>query len=339
MLEYIKELSRIPAVSGNEDMVRDYLIKKIEKHASYEVDALGNLLVFKQGKTRAKNKLMLAAHMDEIGFIITHITEDGFLKFTTVGGIDSRVILGRSVEIGPEGVFGVMGVKPVHLVKKEAENKMPDDDELYIDIGAKDREEALGKISLGDLAVFTGEPTELGESLLKAKALDDRAGCAILLKMIESELEYDLNFAFTVQEEVGLRGAAAAAYAIKPDYAFVVEATTAADIAGVEEEKQVCALGKGPAVSSMDRATVYDRKMYKKAFELAEKHGIKIQPKAAVAGGNDAGAIHSSGKGVKTLAVSLPCRYLHSASCTIDRNDLNEVYKLLVKLGEYYAND
>lgn len=339
MLKKIKDLCQIPAVSGGEEKVRAYLIKKIEGKANHEVDALGNLIVYKKGKKAAKNKVMLAAHMDEIGLIINLINDEGFLKFIKVGGIDTAVLLGRSVEIGDKAVKGFIGVKPIHLLKEEEKHTFPEDGELYIDIGAKSREDALKHVSLGDLAVLESQPTEFGTSLLKARALDDRAGCALLLHMIEQESQYDLTFAFTVQEEVGLRGAKTAAWALEPDYALVVEATTAADIAGVEAEKEVCSLGKGAVVSFMDRATVYDREMYKKAFELAEKHGIKIQPKAAVAGGNDAGAIHSAGGGAKTLAISLPCRYLHSASSTIDKNDLEEVYKLIVKLGEYYAND
>ena len=339
MLEYIKDLCQIPGISGDEAAVREYLIDKIKDKAKYEVDPLGNLFVFKQGKERAKNKVMLAAHMDEIGLIITAITQEGFLKFANVGGIDSGVLLGRSVEIGDKRIPGVIGLVPLHLVKDDAANKLPDEDELYIDIGAKDNEEALRYVALGDPAVLAGAPVHVGESCLKARALDDRAGCAIMLKLIESDLPYDLTFVFTVQEEVGLRGARAAAHAVKPDFAIVIEATTAADIAGVEAEKQVCALGKGAVVSFMDRTTVYNRELFKKAFEIAQANNILAQVKAAVAGGNDAGAIHSSAGGVKTISISLPCRYLHSASCMISINDLEESFKLVTKLAESLAND
>lgn len=337
MLEMIKELCTLPGISGRESAVREYIIEKIKDYAEYSVDPLGNLIVFKKGKNPAKNKVMLDAHMDEVGLIITAITSEGYLRFAKVGGIDTRVIIGRTVKVGDKAVNGVIGIKPVHLVDKSAEADIPKADDLYIDIGAKNKEEAETLVRLGDAAWFVGDFVEFGNGFIKSKALDDRAGCAILINMIQSELEYDAWFSFSVQEEIGTRGAQASAFSIAPDYAIVVETTTAADISGVKDEKRVCICGKGGTVSFMDRSTLYSRELFDKAFEIAEKNGIACQPKTLVAGGNDAGAIHKSRGGVKVLTVSVPCRYLHSPSCVIKYSDVEESLKLIKAMAEEMA--
>lgn len=339
MLETLKKLCALPGASGREDAVREFLIERIRPHAEYEVDALGNLLVHKKGAARAKKRVMLAAHMDEVALIVTYITEEGYLRFAPVGGIDPRVLFGRSVFVGEHRLPGVIGSLPVHLLEKEELSKMPDEEKLYIDIGASSAAQAQEAVHLGDIAYFDSTFMPFGERRIKAKALDDRAGCAILLEMIESELPYDLEFAFTVQEEVGLRGAGAAAYQLAPDYAIVVETTTAADIAGVQPHKRVCALGKGAVVSFMDKGTLYDRGLYDFAFSLAERKNIRCQTKTMVAGGNDAGAIHKSRGGVKTIAVSVPCRYLHSPSCVIEEGDLYDTADLVRALAQSFADD
>ena len=337
MLKMIKELCALPGISGRENAVREYIIDKIKDFAEYSVDPLGNLLVFKKGKKPAKHKVMLDAHMDEVGLIVTAVTSDGFLRFAKVGGIDTRVMLGRTVTVGDKGITGVIGIKPIHLLEKGADADIPKADDLYIDIGAKSREEALEFVRTGDSVCFSGEAVEFGNGFIKAKALDDRVGCAILIEIIRSELEYDAWFSFSVQEEIGTRGAQTAAFTIAPDYAIVVETTTAADICGVSGEKRVCLCSGGGAVSFMDRSTLYSRELYDKAFEIAERDGITCQPKTLVAGGNDAGAIHKSRGGVKTLTVSVPCRYLHSPSCVINYSDVGESLRLIKALAEEFA--
>lgn len=337
MLELIKELCLLPGISGRENAVRDYIIEQIKDYAEYSIDPLGNLIVFKKGKNPAKNKVMLDAHMDEVGLIVTAITSEGFLRFTKVGGVDSRVILGRTVKVGEKAVNGVIGIKPVHLVDKKEEDSIPKADDLYIDIGAKSREEAMEYVHLGDSVWFESDFVEFGEGFVKAKALDDRAGCAILVEMIKSELEYDMWFSFSVQEEIGTRGAQTVAFTIAPDYAIAVETTTAADISGVKDEKRVCICGKGGTVSFMDRSTLYSKELFDKAFEIAEKNSIPCQPKTMVAGGNDSGAIHKSRGGVRVLTVSIPCRYLHSPSCVIKLDDAKESLRLVKALAEDFA--
>ena len=321
MFDILRELTALDGVSGEENSVRDYIISKIEGHCEYKIDPLGSIIAFKKGKNRSNKKLMVDAHMDEVGLIITSVTSGGFLGFSAVGGIDTAVLMFRRVRIG--NINGVITGKPIHLISAEERKKLPKADSLYIDIGASSKEEALKLVRIGDRAVICGEYTQMG-SKIKAKAIDDRAGCAILISLLMADSDYDFYATFSVQEEVGLRGAKAVAFTVEPDSAIVLEATTAADIAGVEASKRVCLLGEGPAVSFMDRATVYDRDYYNAAL----KSGIKCQPKAAVAGGNNSGAVHLSRGGVRTLAISVPCRYIHSPSCVADTKDIENAQKL-----------
>lgn len=336
MLETLKELCLLNGISGDEKNVRDYIISRIEGKCEYKVDPMGNLLAFKKGKNTPKNKVMMSAHMDEVGFIVTYICDNGCLKFTNVGGVDPKIAVGRAVKVGD--TVGVIGNKVLHLTKGDEEKTVPALDKLYIDVGAKDKEEAEKYVSVGDPVYFDSDFVAFGDSKIKAKAIDDRFGCTIMLKLIESELEYDCNFAFLVQEEVGCRGAAPAVFSIRPDYAIVLESTTASDIAGVSEENSVCVQGKGAVVSFMDRSTIYNRDLFKGAFALAKEKGIPVQTKTTVAGGNDAGAIHKACEGVYTIAVSLPCRYIHSGTSVGDIKDMTACFDLAKALYEQYAN-
>lgn len=337
MLETIKKLSLLDGVSGRENAVRDYIISEVSAYAdSIETDPLGNLIVFKKGKNTPKNKVMLDAHMDEVGMMITHINGDGTLDFECVGGIDKRVMLGKPVTVGENKINGVIGVKATHMIPAAEKLNMPSN--MYIDIGADSAEEAEKVVSLGDYACFKSDFVEFGDGFIKGRALDDRAGCAILINMIKSALEYDMYFNFSAGEEVGFGIASTAFYKVQPDYAIVVETTTAADLADVPENKKVCALGKGGVISFMDRRTIYPKDLFDKAFEIAKKNGIKAQVKSAVAGGNNAGAIHKTAGGVKTLAVSMPCRYLHSPSCVLKKEDIEESARLITALAEEFAN-
>lgn len=342
MLKYLKELCLINGISGREHKVRDYIIAKTSDYINDDdkvsIDPMGNLIIFKKGKKTPSNKVMISAHMDEVGFIVTYICENGFLRFTNVGGIDSKVACGRAVLIGDSNIPGIIGQKAMHLCEGDEGASCRDIASLYIDIGADSKEEAEKVVSIGDSIHFCSDYVEFGNGKIKAKAIDDRFGCAVMMKMLESEPEYDTCFAFLVQEEVGCRGAGPAVFSVRPDYAIVLEATTASDIAFVSEENQVCVQGKGAVVSFMDRSTVYDVELFKGAFATAEKNNIKIQPKTTVAGGNDAGTIHKSCEGVRTIAVSLPCRYIHSGTCVADINDMADCLNLAVALYEEYAN-
>ena len=271
---------------------------------------------------------MFDAHTDEVGMIVTGVDSDGFIKFANVGGVETEVIIGRNVRIGDKNIPGVLGIKPIHLIEKDEEQDLPKKDDLYIDIGAKTRDEALSLVSLGEEIHFESEFIEFGDGFIKSKAIDDRAGCAIMIDLIRSELEYDCYFSFSVQEEIGLRGAGVSSFTVAPDYAIVLETTTAADISGVKGEARVCVCGSGGAISFMDRATVYDIDLYRKALEVAKANNIKAQTKTRVAGGNDAGSIHKSRGGVKVLTISVPTRYLHSPCCVCKYEDIESVRDL-----------
>lgn len=327
MIDTIKELSLLCGTSGRETKVKEYIISKIDGKCDWHEDALGNIIAFKKGKKEASHKVMLDAHTDEVGVIVTFITSDGMLKFSPVGGIDTKVLLARQI-VFDNGTVGVVGIKPIHLLKGDEKTKIPDAESLYIDIGAESKEDAEKYIKIGDTGVFVSDFVEFGDNKIKGKALDDRVGCAVMLDMIASDLPYDAYFSFSVQEEIGLRGAGVSAFGIAPEYAIVLETTTAADLIDVPEHKKVCKLGEGAAVSFMDRSTLYNKNLFDTAFRVAEENGIKAQPKTVVAGGNNAGAIHKSRDGIKTITINTPCRYLHSASCVCDKTDIENVRKL-----------
>ena len=331
MLDSLKTLCGFNAPSGAEDRLRNYIISEIQDYCEVSTDNSGNIIAFRKGKKTPSKKIMVDAHLDEVGFIIHTITDNGFLKFQTVGGFMPTALFCKRVIIN-DSVYGVIGAKPIHLTKGDERKKCPSVDAMYIDIGATTKAEAEKLISVGDLGVVCGEFEVLNDNL-KGKALDDRAGCAELIELIKSYNEYDFYATFTVGEEIGTRGAKTAAYTIAPDYAIVLEATTASDISGSTEENRVCVLGGGPVVSFMDNGTLYDRELYNAALSS----GIKCQPKTAVAGGNNSAAIHLSGSGVRTLAISVPCRYIHSSGSVANINDIKGAVELtkamLTKIG------
>lgn len=325
-MDSLKLLCELNAPSGHENAVRDYIIDRIKDKAEISVDALGNIIAFVKGNKRAQKRIMVDAHMDEVGFIVTYITADGMLKFTAVGGINTAVMIARKVEF-LNGVKGVISSKPVHMLTSSEKEKMPDEDALYIDIGADSKQEAEAMVSVGDCAVFS-EPFEYIDKLILSKAIDDRAGCWAIVDIINSEPEFDFYASFSVNEEVGA-GARAVAFAVEPDFAIVAEATTAADIAGVGDDKKVCYVGGGAVLSFMDRGTLYEKALFDKSLALAKEKGIKAQVKSYVAGGNNAAGIHQSRNGVRTVAVSVPCRYIHSGSSVASLDDIKSVRDLI----------
>ncbi len=328
MIKQLEKLCMLNGGSGDEQSVRQYILSELEGFAECKTDPLGNIIAFKKGKSTSKSKLMLDAHMDEVGIIITSITTDGFLKFTTLGGINDNILLSRRVTIN-DNIKGVIGCKPVHLSSADERKKAPKKDALYIDIGVSSKQEAEKYVRVGDSGIIDSDFEIIGDKI-KAKAIDDRVGCLVLLELLKNDSDYDFYATFTVQEEIGTRGAKTATYGVNPDFALVIEATTAADIDGVCACDKVCVLGNGPAVSFMDRGTVYDRTLYNTALGS----GIKCQSKASVTGGNNSAAIHLSREGVRTLAISVPCRYIHSPSCVADIKDIEET----VELTKYMVN-
>lgn len=329
MLELLKQLCLLNGVSGDEGEVRAFLRAQAEPYAdSIRTDALGNLIVFKQGAKATGNRLLLAAHMDEVGLIITHVTDEGFLKFGFVGGVDRRIAIGKPVVLGPDRVPGIISLKAIHLTDKAELKKVPKTDSLYIDIGAASREEAMKKVPLGTYGSFVSQPEEFGDGFFKARAIDDRIGCAIMLELLKEELPLDVTFAFTAQEEVGTRGAFGAAFSVTPQVALVLETTTAADLPGVDSHRRVCAPGKGPVISYMDGSTIYDRGLFEDLRRLAEDNGIPWQTKEYIAGGNDARTIQRTKQGVRVAAMSAATRYLHAPSSVASVADFKNMLEL-----------
>ena len=329
MLNLVKELCALPGVSSFEEEVRAFLMDRAAPFADdMRVDAMGNLIVFKKGKKSTGNKLMLCAHMDEVGLIIRSITEEGYLKFDAIGGINRRVLLGKQVEVGPNKVKGMIGLKAYHLVSREEEKVVPKLETFYIDIGAKNKAKAEKLVSVGDCGVFVSDCVEFGAGMLKAKALDDRIGCAVMLKLLEEELPLDCTFVFTVQEEVGTRGAFGAAFSVTPELALILETTTAADLPGVEGHQKVCAPGKGPVIPFMDNGSIADRGLFELLRDTAEAHGIPWQTKHYIAGGNDASAVQRSKAGVRTVTLSAAVRYLHAPASVASIQDMEHILQL-----------
>ena len=324
MIELMKELCALPGPSGCEDAVRAFVLKRVKPFADeIRTDAIGNVMAFRKGRKALDRPVAVCAHMDEVGVIIKKITEDGMLKFGFVGGVDPRVVIGRPVRFGD--VPGVIGIKAVHLTTAAERRTMPKTKNLYIDIGATSRAAAEKLVSLGDYGVFDSAVVEFGDGLIKAKAIDDRVGCAALLKLIEDEPPVDTWFCFTVQEETGLRGAASMAFALDPGFAMVLEGTTAADLAEVKGADAVCRVRGGVVLPFMDGATIYDAALFELLRDACIRRGIPWQTKTRVAGGTDAGRIHRSRAGVRVCAAAAPVRYIHSPSSVAAKADCEAV--------------
>lgn len=328
MIELLKKLCALSGPSGREEHVREFISAYVKPFANeVSTDPMGNLYVFRKGRNPEKT-LMVCAHMDEIGLIVTGITEDGYVKFDFVGGVDRRVVIGKRVWIGEHHVPGVIGMKAYHLCKGEADKAVPAVSALYVDIGAQSREEAEKVISPGDIGYFDPDVFAFGNGMLKAKALDDRLGCAVCMKLLEQQPPCDTWFVFTCQEEVGARGAGVAAFRIQPDAALIIEATTAADLPGVPAHKTICRPGNGVVIPFMDRNTIYNRRFYDVMTRLADENGVKWQTKQMIAGGTDASAIQRSGAGIPVVGLAAALRNIHSPACIGSIADFEAVYQL-----------
>ncbi len=338
--ELIKRLCNTFGPTGCEEAVAELVKSEIaDTCPNAFVDRMGNLIApMRFGDTKASNRkrIMVCAHMDEVGFMINEIKSDGYLGIDTVGGISESVMAGRRVSIlSKRGLInGVIASKAIHHKEKKDRNKTTPIDKLYIDIGARDSDEAKEYVDIGDFATFESEFYGFGNGLVKGKAIDDRMGCAAMIeiarKLKDAPLfeNTDVYFCFTVREEIGLSGAKAAAFRIRPDLAIVLETTAIADIADTPAAKRVADVGKGAVISVMDRSTIYDRELVDGAMTIAAKHGISAQIKRYVSGGNDAGTIHKTAEGIKTLAISVPTRYLHSPACVASLDDYSSVRDL-----------
>ena len=327
----LRELCDAIGVSSAEDAVRDLIYAHIRDHVEdVRIDALGNLLAVRRGTGAVDLRVMAAAHMDEVGMMVIGHDSDGTLRFRAVGGLDARILPGARVLVGPDRIPGVIGWAPIHLNHSEDTVSI---ERLRIDIGATSRDQAQDAVERGEIVAFDSRLVELGPTV-RGKALDDRAGCASLIALIQGEpFPFDLHVAFTVQEELGLRGARVAAQAIEPDVAFVLETTACHDLPADPDEPDqttITRLGEGPAITIADRSMVSDRRLVRHLVETGEREGIPFQFRSSQhAGGTDAGAIHLTRGGVPSAVVANPCRYLHGPTSVMSLADFENQSRLL----------
>ena len=339
MKDLVKRLSEEFGPSGYEDRVKALIKEEIApflpENVEVSEDAFGSLIVHIPAEN--KPRLMVSAHMDEVGFMVTGITEKGNLRFGCVGGMDPLILGGKRV-VSESGIVGGIMTQPIHLLSAEERTKRTEVRDMYIDIGATDKADAEKYVHVGDYFTFISDFRDLGDGYIKCKALDDRFGCAIMCEMIKAvynsgkESGFDLWFAFTGREEVGFSGAKCAAERIKPDYGFVIESKAVQDTYGVPAEKRVCSLGDGAIISFMDNSTIYDKDFMNHLIRICEKNNIKYQLNKYISGGNDSSHIQRSVGGVKVGLISAASRYIHSQSDVVKYEDLEAMRDIAVAL-------
>ena len=320
MKELIKRLTEAYGPSGSEENVAGLIKEEIAPYVDEaRIDKLGSLIAVKKGSSSGA-KIMLAAHMDEIGLIITYIDKDGFLRFSSVGGVSTPRLTGLRV-IFTDGKIGVINME-------SRNGNINDMNKMFIDIGATSKEDAEQKVSIGDFAVFRQDFVDLDQRVV-AKAMDDRIGCVVLIEVAKQlkSSPNDVYFVFTVQEEVGLRGATPSAYAIDPDLGIAVDVTSTGDMP--EAMTMDVSLGKGPTIKIKDGSVIAHPKVRDLLLETAKEIDLSYQLEILVSGGTDAGAIHTTREGVPSGVVSIPTRHLHSPSEMVDMNDVEGAVKLL----------
>jgi len=339
----LQRLSEANGVSGREEAVRAILLEEIRGRVdSCRVDRMGNLIAVKKASGSSTLRVLVAAHMDEVGLMITGAEDSGVLRFSTVGGIDERVLPARMVWIGERRVPGVIGMKPVHLLDKGERDRVPEARQLYIDVGASTKAEAEKLAGKGEVAVFATEFRAVGgvagaiapgaaagaasgstggPRILQGKAFDDRVGCALLAELLAERFPFDLVAAFTVQEEVGLRGAQVAAWAEKPDAAVVLECTGANEVPSRKDLSPSTRLGAGVSITIRDNSFIADPRLVELFGSTARERKIPHQYKQPNIGGTDAGAIHRVREGVPSITIAVPARYIHSPAALMDLSD------------------
>ncbi|RMH01452.1 MAG: M42 family peptidase [Chloroflexi bacterium] len=329
MNELLKQLTEADGVSSNEKEIRLLIRDLIADHVDeWRVDSMGNLIALKKGTGASDLRVLVDAHMDEVGLMITEIASDGTLKFEPVGGFNDRTLLGKVVRVGADKISGVIGAKPVHLLSASERRRVVKIDSMRIDIGAKDKSAANGKVKPGDFAAFVTTYQEMGNTAL-GKAFDNRAGCAALIELLRGEpYPFDLYAAFTVQEEVGLRGAQVAAYSVQPDVALVLECTPAYDLPTKEDVSPNVALGQGPSIYVMDAVTIQDPRLVAHITRTAAERGIPYQIRRPGGGGTNTAVIQRTHTGIPAATIAVPGRHAHTPVMMINLEDYANVVKL-----------
>lgn len=313
----LKELSELNGVSGNESKIRKFIIEEIKNHVDdVKVDKIGNIIAYKKGNNEAR-KIMVSTHMDEVGLIVNSINSEGLLGFTLVGDIDNRILISKPVLVGDKEIQGVIGAKPIHLQKREERKKALDYSELYIDIGTSSKEQSEKLVSIGDYVSFKSEFIEFGDNLLKGKALENRAGCSVLIDILKKETNTSFYAVFSVMKEIGIFGGQPAAYSISPDVNIILDSHSG-------ESK----LGNGPVFSFMEKGGYFDSDLTKQIASISKQKNIPHQ----ICGPDDksdASVAQISGYGSKAIKLSIPCKYRRSAVTVVNKEDLNNMKILL----------
>ncbi|MTI33351.1 M42 family metallopeptidase [Xanthovirga aplysinae] len=332
-VELLKRICHAPGAPGFEKEIRDLVIKEVSPFVdNVEVDNLGNVFTLKKGQNNPEGKsVMIAAHMDEIGFIVTHIDDNGFVRFHTLGGFDPKTLTAQRVIIhGKKDLMGVMGSKPIHVMSPEERNKTPKTTDYFIDLGMP-KEEVEKWIAIGNPITRERELIELGDCV-NAKSIDNRVSVFILIETLKKleKFPYDVHGVFTVQEEVGIRGANVAAHRLNPDFGIGLDTTIAFDLPSAQAHEKVTELGKGAAIKIMDASAICDYRMVDYLKEVADKNSIKWQPEILTAGGTDTAGLQRMGKsGAISGAISIPTRHLHQVIEMAHKDDIFQSIELL----------
>lgn len=338
----LKRLCELPGISGREEIIRAAIRKECEEALGRDnvtVDKMGNVIAHKKGTRKNAPAVMLAAHMDEVGLMAISHTDDGLLRIRAIGGVDARVLVSKRVKVdypvpavgdkpAKAPLDGVIGAMAIHQQTAEDRKTVLPIDQLYVDIGAKDKDEAQRMVPAGTPITFATAYLPFGDDLILCKAADDRVGCYNLLRLLSAQVKSDTYFVFTCQEEVGCRGATGAAFRLMPDVAVILEGTTANDAGDVPQTQQVCRVGAGVAVSFMDNSSIANPALFQEMLALAQGGGIPCQVKQSVSGGNEGGVAQRAGTGAKTCVLSVPCRYIHSPSTVCSLQDVEAQYLL-----------
>ncbi|MFX0058124.1 MAG: M42 family metallopeptidase [Candidatus Heimdallarchaeota archaeon] len=347
--ELQKDLSTLLGVSGYEDDVSDFILNKIESENLADKawkDKLGNILAIKEGDND-NERILLDAHTDEIGFMISHIERDGFLRFVPVGGWDMRILLGQMIVLrnnSGKDFNGIIGTKPPHLTSASERKKVIEISDLYIDLGMNSKEEILtNNIKIGSIGTLISPFIEFPNNMVCGKAFDDRTGCNVLLHILELLKEKThkyptMLFNFAVQEEFGRIGTVPGAYKLNPTIAIAVENTTAADVPGIKKSQIPVYIGKGPAITIADKSIISNPKVNQRLVENAESQNIPYQFKKPMYGLTNAGKIQVSREGVPSTVVSVPCRYIHSPTSLLKLDDIYNTIRLIHAFIQNPAN-
>ncbi|MEE2778190.1 MAG: M42 family metallopeptidase [Acidobacteriota bacterium] len=337
-MELLKELCEACGPPGFEDRIRDIYRREITPLVDrVETDGLGNVIAIKNGQGPSPRKVMLAGHLDEIGFVVKFIDDDGFLRLQPLGGFDPKTLIAKRVVIrnrDGEDVLGVIGTKPIHIMTDEERKKMPELDDLFVDIGLG-TDDAKAKVRIGDPVTLAQNFVEVGD-YVSSKALDNRVSIYTLIEAVRraQEPQCEIYAVATSQEEVGLRGATTAAHRIRPDVGVAIDVTLACDVPGTKPQQHVTQLREGVGIKILDSSFIAAPKLVEHCRSLAEKHSIPHQMEILPRGGTDAGGIQRAAEAVPSITLSIPTRYLHSVVETIYGPDLEATVDLLARFLE-----